>query len=93
MSTPGTPHAGPATDPAEGHGPPAGPAADTAPSPGPAAPHAGTPGPATSADTSDLAAALERLDGLAERPVSEHVEVYEDVHRRLEAELARLDGA
>ncbi len=34
---------------------------------------------------------LRRLDGLQDRPVSEHVEVFDDVHRRLQDALATLD--
>ncbi|PFG35823.1 hypothetical protein ATL41_0520 [Flavimobilis soli] len=34
---------------------------------------------------------LERLDGLDERPVVEHVQVVEQVHRDLEAHLAGQD--
>ena len=37
--------------------------------------------------------ALARLADLAERPVTEHVPMYDEVHRRLQAQLAGLDGA
>ncbi len=43
-----------------------------------------------------VAAAVERLDTLGERPPAEHVEVYEDVHRVLQdalADAARDDDA
>ena len=36
-------------------------------------------------------AALARLDGLGGRPVPEHVEIYEDVHQRLQELLASAD--
>lgn len=39
-----------------------------------------------------VAAALERLEGLAERPVSQHAEVYEDVHQALQQSLAEAQG-
>ena len=55
----------------------------TAPRPGPA----GVP-----SSGSALADALEHLPSLAERPVHEHVEVFDAVHRLLQAELAGLDG-
>jgi hypothetical protein len=35
-----------------------------------------------------IAAAVARLDGLADAPPVEHVEVYEDVHRVLQESLA-----
>jgi hypothetical protein len=38
----------------------------------------------------DVDAALERLAEIQERPTPEHAEVYEDVHRRLQAALADL---
>ena len=38
-----------------------------------------------------VAEVLRRLDGLQDRPVSEHVEVFDDVHRRLQDALATLD--
>jgi hypothetical protein len=42
-----------------------------------------------------VAAAVERLDGLGDVPVAEHVEVYEDVHQVLQESLAEAqdDGA
>ncbi|HVA59147.1 MAG TPA: hypothetical protein VNG13_01255 [Mycobacteriales bacterium] len=36
-------------------------------------------------------AALERLGSVASAPLSEHVAIYEDVHRRLQDALADLD--
>ena len=35
----------------------------------------------------------ERLDGLADRPVTEHVAVFDEVHRALQDALATLDQA
>jgi hypothetical protein len=35
--------------------------------------------------------ALRRLDQLADRPVAEHVGVYDDAHRQLQDALADLD--
>ncbi len=40
-----------------------------------------------------VAAALRRLDGLEGRPVGEHVEVFDEVHRLLQDALATLDEA
>ena len=40
-----------------------------------------------------VARALERLRGLDDRPVAEHVEVYDEVHRLLQDALASLDEA
>jgi hypothetical protein len=42
---------------------------------------------------STVDAVLERLDGLEERPVGEHVEVFDAVHRSLQDALATLDEA
>lgn len=36
-------------------------------------------------------AALGRLDGLQERPVAEHVAIFDEVHRALQDALAALD--
>ena len=36
---------------------------------------------------------LADLDALAERPLAEHAEVYQGLHRELQAELARIDSA
>jgi len=35
---------------------------------------------------------MERLDGLRERPVSEHAEVYADLHERLQTALVEADA-
>jgi hypothetical protein len=43
------------------------------------------------ADTSSAVA--ERLETLPERPVHEHVEVFDEVHRLLQDALASLDEA
>ena len=40
-----------------------------------------------------VATALSRLDGLEDRPVGEHVEVFDEVHRLLQDALATLDEA
>ena len=37
--------------------------------------------------------ALDLLDGLDEKPVAEHVEVFDQVHRSLQDALATLDEA
>jgi hypothetical protein len=37
--------------------------------------------------------ALELLDGLDDKPVAEHVEVFDQVHRSLQDALATLDEA
>jgi len=39
-----------------------------------------------------IAAAVDRLDSLAERPPAEHVEVYEEVHSVLQDSLAQAQG-
>ena len=41
--------------------------------------------------SSPVEAALQRLDDLDQRPVSEHVAVYDEVHRLLQDALAALD--
>ncbi|MCW2600627.1 MAG: hypothetical protein JWM02_2456 [Frankiales bacterium] len=43
--------------------------------------------------SSAVDAALARLDGLDDRPVGEHVEVFDAVHRSLQDALATLDEA
>ncbi|MCW2778920.1 MAG: hypothetical protein JWN17_2645 [Frankiales bacterium] len=77
-------------------GPPVpGPPRPGPPVPGPARPS--TPGPSAAAPGSPagpppaVAAALAALDGVADRPLDEHVEVFDDVHRRLQDALAALD--
>jgi hypothetical protein len=42
-------------------------------------------------DPSLVDTALARLDGLEDRPVGEHVEVFDAVHRSLQDALATLD--
>ena len=39
-----------------------------------------------------IAAAVERLEALAERPPAEHVEVYDEVHSVLQEALAEAQG-
>ena len=57
------------------------------------------PSQPTSADdagATDRAGVLQRLaqlDGIAERPLSEHAEVYQGLHADLQAALARIDSA
>ena len=51
----------------------------TAPVPGPPVPQ--------------VAEALRALDGLAQRPVHEHVELFDGLHRALQDALAALDEA
>ena len=46
------------------------------------------PGPPPSPQVSE---ALRALDGLQERPVHEHVEVFDGLHRALQDALATLD--
>ncbi|MCU1693164.1 MAG: hypothetical protein JWM64_2255 [Frankiales bacterium] len=38
-----------------------------------------------------VVAALDALEGVLDRPLEEHVQVYDDVHRRLQDALAALD--
>ena len=40
-----------------------------------------------------VTAAMTRLEELAGRPVAEHVEVFDEVHRHLQDALAALDEA
>lgn len=47
------------------------------------------PGPAGAVDV--VAQVRGRLAGLADQPVGEHVTAYDEVHRRLQDALARLD--
>jgi hypothetical protein len=49
------------------------------------------PAPTHGVAVVDEAVAL--LDGLADRPVAEHVPVLDEVHRRLQDALATLDEA
>jgi hypothetical protein len=85
-------------------GPPAGfsprPAAPTGSSPRPAAPisQVESAGVGEQADYRDdgvhplVEETMERLDGLRERPVSEHAEVYADLHERLQTALVEADA-
>ena len=51
------------------------------------------PSPSAAAATDAVAEALHRLDDLADRPVAEHVEAFDAVHRSLQDALATLDEA
>ena len=52
------------------------------------------PGPPTAPDPLPLVAdALRTLDGLEQRPVHEHVELFDGLHRTLQDALATLDEA
>ena len=51
----------------------------------------GTPAPQAPMDL--VAGALRALEGLAERPVHEHVELFDGLHRSLQDALATLDEA
>lgn len=78
----GTPAASAGADPA-------------APTPGPPA---GGPGPATPATASPRAdsrvsQAIALLDGLADRPLAEHPDAYQQVHEALQGALADIDDA
>lgn len=55
---------------------------------------AGPAVPTTSAPAGDtVAGLLAGLDGLDRRPLTEHVEVFEQVHGRLQAALREIDNA
>ena len=49
------------------------------------------PGPRQDAAGQAVADVLRRLDELHERPLTEHVEVFDGVHRALQDALTRLD--
>ena len=49
------------------------------------------PGPVERTGVAAADAAADRLGELDEAPLEEHVEIYEDVHRRLQEGLADLD--
>ena len=49
--------------------------------------------PAGSATVPQVVEALRALDGLHDRPVHEHVEVFDGLHRTLQDALATLDEA
>jgi hypothetical protein len=51
------------------------------------------PGPPGHAPLPQVAEALRALDGLAELPVHEHVELFDGLHRTLQDALATLDEA
>ena len=53
------------------------------------------PGPGTSgtAASTGVAEALRQLEDLPDRPVAEHVEVFDGLHRTLQDALATLDEA
>ncbi len=52
------------------------------------------PGPAAASDPlPQVEEAVRALDGLAERPVHEHVELFDGLHRTLQDALATLDEA
>ncbi|MFI5038800.1 MAG: hypothetical protein ACHQCG_02560 [Solirubrobacterales bacterium] len=63
------------------------PAATPAPAP--------VPGPVPGAPRSDspVTRAIASLDGLAERPLAEHPDVYQQVHEALQGALADIDDA
>ncbi len=58
------------------------------PVPGPPRP---APGPAEDAGAPESGAAAERFADLDERPVAEHVAVFEAEHSRLQRELGTID--
>ena len=49
------------------------------------------PGPADASDPADDHSDEPSFENLAERPVSEHVAVFEDEHARLQRELGTID--
>ena len=51
------------------------------------------PGPSQDLDGQDVAEVLRWLEDLQDRPLPDHVQVFDDVHRALQAALARLDEA
>ncbi len=75
-------------------GPDRGPGADAGPPAAAEAPAAAGPPAAAQAPATGVAAADEarrRLDEVESVPLEEHVELFEDVHRRLQEGLADLD--
>ena len=73
-----------------------GPARPAPPGPVPSAavPRPGPPAaPVLDRDVPAVAAALAALDGVHARPLDEHVEVFDAVHRLLQDALATLDEA
>lgn len=51
------------------------------------------PGPPVHEPVPQVAEALRALDGLDQRPVHEHVELFDGLHRTLQDALATLDEA
>jgi hypothetical protein len=39
-----------------------------------------------------IRASVHALDGIADRPLAEHADLYERVHAQLQGELAEIDG-
>ncbi|TQN43160.1 hypothetical protein FHU33_2590 [Blastococcus colisei] len=60
------------------------------PRPVPGPPRPGEPAPATAA-APEQASAADPFTDLAERPIAEHVAVFETEHARLERELGTID--
>jgi hypothetical protein len=50
-----------------------------------------TPAPAADPDTR-TAVLRATLDGLADRPISDHADVFEGIHLELQAQLATIDN-
>ena len=65
----------------------------TAPVPGPPVPGPPSGSVVGEGTPAGVLLALTRLDELEERPVAEHVEVFDGVHRLLQDALATLDEA
>ena len=61
------------------------------PVPGPGRPVPGPPAPATGRPADDDRSRPERFTDLDDRPVAEHVEVFEAEHDRLQSELGTID--
>ena len=61
--------------------------------PTPAAPPTSTAAPTAIAPGDAVTTLLAGLDELDRRPLTEHVEVYEQVHGRLQAALREIDSA
>jgi hypothetical protein len=51
------------------------------------------PGPSQDRPGQDVADVLRWLEDLHDRPLPDHVQVFDEVHRALQAALARLDEA
>jgi hypothetical protein len=52
-----------------------------------------SPPPARQSATDRIAAQLEALDTLPGRPLTEHADVYQQVHAELQAALGEIDGS